>query len=176
MHQGCRGRWQDSYVEAHGGKQGRATRWVAPTEKTLFTVARDRFCQTTRNDSGQRVVNREKRAEKGSFVQILGSFKPFRAGGGGIWEAWGAGRGGIVPPEMGVNGRVLGSYWHFSAKWVGKVSAVEHRPADLVSQLLILQDECVNRLGELFALPTALEPAGAFPWPAGAAARAALIA
>ncbi len=40
-------------------------------------------------------------------------------------------------------------------------SAVEHRPADLVSQLLIFEDAFANRLGELFALPTALAPAGA---------------
>ena len=31
---------------------------------------------------------------------------------GGL-EGW---RGGIVPPEMGVNGRVLGQIWHFWAK------------------------------------------------------------
>src|SRR5438270_9512137 len=40
-------------------------------------------------------------------------------------------------------------------------STVEHRPADLVSQPLILQDELANRIWQLFALPTALEPAGA---------------
>src|SRR6266516_2427934 len=40
-------------------------------------------------------------------------------------------------------------------------SAVEDRPADLVSQPLIIQDEFANHLRELFALPTALEPAGA---------------
>jgi hypothetical protein len=40
-------------------------------------------------------------------------------------------------------------------------STVEHRPADLVSQPLILQDEFANRIRKLFALPTALEPAGA---------------
>jgi hypothetical protein len=34
--------------------------------------------------------------------------------------------------------------------------AVEHRPADLVSQPLVLQDEFVNRIWKLFALPTAL--------------------
>jgi hypothetical protein len=34
-------------------------------------------------------VNRKKRAEKYSFVQILGRFKPFRARGGRIWEALG---------------------------------------------------------------------------------------
>ena len=40
-------------------------------------------------------------------------------------------------------------------------SAVEHRPADFVSQPLILQDEFANRIRELFALPTALAPARA---------------
>lgn len=40
-------------------------------------------------------------------------------------------------------------------------SAVEHRPADLVSQPLILQDEFTNCIRELCALPAALEPAGA---------------
>src|SRR5438132_5993774 len=42
-----------------------------------------------------------------------------------------------------------------------RVSTVKHRPADLVSQPLILQDELANRIWQLFALPTALEPAGA---------------
>src|SRR5205823_8991744 len=36
-----------------------------------------------------------------------------------------------------------------------------YRPADLVSQPLILQDEFANPIRKLFALPTALEPAGA---------------
>jgi hypothetical protein len=40
-------------------------------EKPFLRVAREGFYQTTRNDSGQRVVNREKRAEKGNFVQIF---------------------------------------------------------------------------------------------------------
>src|SRR5438132_7440502 len=40
------------------------------------------------------------------------------------------------------------------------LSTVEHRPTDLVSQPLILQDEFANRIRKLFALPTALEPAG----------------
>ena len=58
-----------------------------------------------------------------------------------------------------------------------RMSAVEHRPADLVSQPLIVQDEFANRLRQLFALPLALEPAGALsPRTSGAAARAALIA
>ncbi len=46
-------------------------------------------------------------------------------------------------------------------------SAVEHRPADLVSQPLILQDKFANRIGELFALPTALELAGALTLASG---------
>src|SRR5438132_11942959 len=41
-----------------------------------------------------------------------------------------------------------------------RLSTLEHRPADLVSQPLILQDEVANRIRKLFALPTALEPAG----------------
>ena len=55
-------------------------------------------------------------------------------------------------------------------------SAVEHRPADVVSQPLIVKDEFANRIRELFALPLALEPAGALSSHPGAAARAALIA
>jgi hypothetical protein len=55
----------------------------------FYGVRASVFSQSTRNDSGQRVVNRDKRAEKGGFVQILDGFKPFRAGAGAIWEAWG---------------------------------------------------------------------------------------
>src|SRR5512135_113222 len=51
--------------------------------------------------------------------------------------------------------------WLGSADKPSRPSAVEHRPADVVSQPLILQDELANRIGELCALPTALEPAGA---------------
>ena|SRR5918996_3007381 len=39
-------------------------------------------------------------------------------------------------------------------------SAVEHRPADLVSQPLIVKDKFANGIRELFALPPALKPAG----------------
>jgi hypothetical protein len=39
--------------------------------------------------------------------------------------------------------------------------AVEHRPADLVAQPLIVQDEFADRFRQLFTLPTTLEPAGA---------------
>src|SRR5947209_17889019 len=35
--------------------------------------------------------------------------------------------------------------------------AVEHRPADVVTQLLVVEDELANRLRELVALPPALE-------------------
>jgi len=70
---------------------GRGTKPAARVREPEKRVVRELNYQTTRNDSGQRVVNREKEAEKGSFMQILGSFKPFRAGGRGIWEAWGAG-------------------------------------------------------------------------------------
>src|SRR2546423_13114340 len=37
------------------------------------------------------------------------------------------------------------------------LSAVEHRPADVVPQTLIVEHELANRLGELVALPQALE-------------------
>ena len=47
------------------------------------------------------------------------------------------------------------------------LSAVEHRPADFVSQPLIIQDEFPNCIRELFALPTALEPAGALSLASG---------
>jgi hypothetical protein len=40
-------------------------------------------------------------------------------------------------------------------------STVEDRPADLVPQPLVVQDEFANRIRELFALPAALEPSGA---------------
>ncbi len=40
------------------------------------------------------------------------------------------------------------------------LSAVEHRPADGVSQPLIIQDQLADRVRELFALPSALEPPG----------------
>jgi hypothetical protein len=40
-------------------------------------------------------------------------------------------------------------------------SALEHRPADLVAQPLVVQDELADRIGELLALPTALEPSRA---------------
>jgi hypothetical protein len=42
---------------------------------------------------------------------------------------------------------------------LGVPSAVEHRPADVVSQPLIVKDEFADRIRELFALPPALEPA-----------------
>src|SRR5260370_15341389 len=47
------------------------------------------------------------------------------------------------------------------------ISTVEDRPADLVSQPLIVQDEFANRIRELFALPTALELAGALTLASG---------
>src|SRR5215831_690241 len=37
-------------------------------------------------------------------------------------------------------------------------SAVEHRPADVVPQPLIVQDELANRLRKLLTLPLALSP------------------
>jgi hypothetical protein len=39
-------------------------------------------------------------------------------------------------------------------------SAVENRPANVVSQLLVVQDKIANRIRQLVALPAALEPAG----------------
>jgi hypothetical protein len=41
-------------------------------------------------------------------------------------------------------------------------SAIKHRPADLVSQPLILSRKFTNRIQELFALPTPLEPTSMF--------------
>ena len=41
------------------------------------------------------------------------------------------------------------------------LSAVEHRPADVVSHPLIIQDQLADRVRELVALPAALEPPGA---------------
>jgi hypothetical protein len=49
----------------------------------------------------------------------------------------------------------------YSAAKLPYPSAIEHRPADAVSQPLIFQDEFANRFGEPFALPTTLEPASA---------------
>jgi len=51
--------------------------------------------------------------------------------------------------------------------WLSRPSTVEHRPADLVSQPLILQNEFANRIRELFALPTALDPAYALTLASG---------
>jgi hypothetical protein len=39
-------------------------------------------------------------------------------------------------------------------------STVEHRPADPISQSLVVENEFTNRLGKLFALPPTLEPPG----------------
>src|SRR5438093_13317825 len=47
------------------------------------------------------------------------------------------------------------------ARTIAAPSTVEHRPADLVAQPLIVQNQFANRIRELFALPTALEPSGA---------------
>src|ERR1019366_2289775 len=58
--------------------------------------------------------------------------------------------------------RLLGS-----ADKPSRPSTVEDRPADLVSQPLILQHEFANHIRELFALPTAPEPAGALTLPSG---------
>lgn len=48
-----------------------------------------------------------------------------------------------------------------------RLSAIEHRPADLVSQPLIIQDKFANCTRELSTLPTALESAGARALAAG---------
>ena len=45
--------------------------------------------------------------------------------------------------------------------------SIEHRPADLVPQPLILQDKFANRTRKLFALPTALEPPSALTLSSG---------
>ncbi len=57
-----------------------------------------------------------------------------------------------------------------SANWVlipeltlayaSRLSAVEDRPADVVSQPLIVQDKLANRIRQLVALPVAFEPTG----------------
>ena len=44
------------------------------------------------------------------------------------------------------------------ARWI--LAAVEHRPADVVAQPLIVQDQLADRLRQLVALPAALAPAG----------------
>src|SRR4051812_34057904 len=41
-------------------------------------------------------------------------------------------------------------------------STLDDRPADLVAQPLVIQDEFANRIRELFALPTALQRSRAF--------------
>src|SRR5919202_6568218 len=51
--------------------------------------------------------------------------------------------------------RLLGS-----ADMHSGLSAVEHRPADVVSQPLIIQDQFADRVRELFTLPSAFEPPG----------------
>src|SRR5438552_13668175 len=53
--------------------------------------------------------------------------------------------------------RLLGS-WAVLAH-ASRPSAVEYRPADVVSQPLIVQDKSANRIRQLVALPAALEPA-----------------
>lgn len=48
-----------------------------------------------------------------------------------------------------------------------RLSTFEERPADPVSQSLIICDEFANRIREMFALPTALDPAGALTLASG---------
>jgi hypothetical protein len=55
-------------------------------------------------------------------------------------------------------------------------SAVEHRPADLVSQPLIIQDELADSFRQLFPLPSTLEPAGGFTVASGDGRTRGLIA
>jgi hypothetical protein len=70
--------------------------------------------------------------------------------------------------DTGTVGRSRGSKRLLgSADKPSRPSRVEDRPADLVSQPLILQDEFANHIRQLFALPTALEPAGALTLPSG---------
>jgi hypothetical protein len=45
---------------------------------------------------------------------------------------------------------------------IAALSTVEDRPADLVAQPLVVEDEFADRIRELFALPTTFEPSGAF--------------
>src|SRR5918911_1561573 len=53
--------------------------------------------------------------------------------------------------------RLLGSADRHSG-----LSAVEHRPADVVAQPLIIQDQLADRVRELVTLPLALLTAGLF--------------
>src|SRR5205807_8794366 len=69
-------------------------------------------------------------------------------------------RAALPQPPRRRSKRLLGS-----ADKPSRPSTVEDRPADLVSQPLILQDEFAHHIRELFALPTALEPAGALTLP-----------
>src|SRR4051812_20356018 len=41
------------------------------------------------------------------------------------------------------------------------MSILEHRPADLVAQALVVEDQLANHIGKLLALPTALESSDA---------------
>src|SRR5438046_1636683 len=48
--------------------------------------------------------------------------------------------------------------------WFGGLSPVEHRPANVVSEPLVVQNEPADRLRQLFALPPALAPSSALPF------------
>ena len=54
--------------------------------------------------------------------------------------------------------------------------AMEHRPADVVAQPLVVEYELPDPFRQLVALPPALESPRALPSPSDTAARAALIA
>jgi len=60
--------------------------------------------------------------------------------------------------------------------YLAALSRLEHRPADVVPQALVVEYELADRLWEVVTLPPVLESPCAVGPPSGAAARAALIA
>ena len=59
-----------------------------------------------------------------------------------------------------VKNKTLLMVLYCSALALDHPSAVEYRPADFVSQALVIDDQSANLIRELFTLPPALEPAG----------------
>ena len=71
---------------------------------------------------------------------------------------------------------LLVSVIHGDLRWRRRVMPVEREPAQLVAQPLVVEHEFPDLVGELGALPLALQAAGRLALVSGAAARAALIA